>query len=141
MSLIRHSFRIVVGRVAILMVTLLVGCGGGVDGPDRYPIEGKVTYDGKPLPKGNIIFIPDDSKGNAGPGTTVAVLNGVFKSEEGTIGGPHIAEITGYDGIPIISGEGGEDPTGTELFHGWRTSIDLPKEPKTEDFDVPKSQR
>jgi hypothetical protein len=35
------------------------------DGGNRVPVAGKVTYqDGKPLPRGTVIFTPDSSKGN-----------------------------------------------------------------------------
>lgn len=134
LSVLRYA---VVGLLGIVAS----GCGGGTnDAPERFPISGKVSYDGKPVPKGNITFIPDSTKGNSGPSTTVAIVEGMYQSKEGTIGGPHIAQIAGYDGIPIPSGEGGENPTGKELFNGWKKNLDLPKESTTEDFEVPKSQ-
>jgi hypothetical protein len=40
----------------------LAGCGGGVG--TVYPVEGKVTVDGKPLPFGRITFVADKEKGN-----------------------------------------------------------------------------
>jgi hypothetical protein len=39
----------------------LSGCGGM---GTRYPVEGKVTVDGKPLRDGRLIFVPDKEKGN-----------------------------------------------------------------------------
>lgn len=39
-------------------ITLLatIGCGGKPDAPPRYPVQGTVMLDGKPLPRGDIYF-------------------------------------------------------------------------------------
>jgi hypothetical protein len=42
----------------------LAGC-TKTDGGNRVPVVGKVTFaDGKPLPRGTVIFTPDPGKGN-----------------------------------------------------------------------------
>ncbi len=53
-----------VSVTAIATCLLLPGCGkSGNDG--RVPVAGKVTFpDGKPLPRGTVIFTPDSGKGN-----------------------------------------------------------------------------
>jgi hypothetical protein len=38
---------------------LLSGCGS--DGPERYRVTGKVTWEGAPLPAGDIILTPTDA--------------------------------------------------------------------------------
>lgn len=43
----------------VLMLVTFVGCGPG--GPDTYPVQGTVTYDGKPVKEGDILFIPNDA--------------------------------------------------------------------------------
>jgi hypothetical protein len=44
-------------------VMIMVSCGGGDDGlGTRYPVTGKVNYNGNPLEKGAISFIPEDPK-------------------------------------------------------------------------------
>ena len=49
---------------------LLLAWGCGDDGlPKRYRVHGEVTYNGKPLPQGNINFIPQDAAGRAASGT------------------------------------------------------------------------
>jgi hypothetical protein len=55
-------------RSSIILVAaglLLPGCKQPGDEGDRVPVIGKVTYpDGKPLPRGTVIFSPDNAKGN-----------------------------------------------------------------------------
>jgi hypothetical protein len=50
-----------------------VGCGPGVDEKGRHNIRGTITYDGKPLPKGEITFAAIESKAPEG----VSRLGGV----------------------------------------------------------------
>jgi hypothetical protein len=51
------------GLTAALMVA--VGCSSG---PRMYKVTGTVTLDGKPLPEGEILFVPDDPKYGPDPG-------------------------------------------------------------------------
>lgn len=47
----------------------LAGCGGDTLGK-RYSVYGTVTYNGEPVPYGNIFFVPDDANvGRAASGT------------------------------------------------------------------------
>lgn len=43
---------------AVLTLLVCVGCGNG-----RYPIAGEVTFDGKPVESGTIVFEPADGQG------------------------------------------------------------------------------
>lgn len=48
-----------------LIICLFAGCGGGApqqSGPPRYPIKGKVTFDGQPVDGGTIAFVASDAK-------------------------------------------------------------------------------
>ena len=57
---------IVSGFVASAIV-VIASCGGSDDGlGTRFPVAGKVTYNGKPLEKGAISFVPDNPKGGGG---------------------------------------------------------------------------
>ena len=69
-------------------------------GPARYDLTGTITYAGKPVPAGYILFAPDKSKGNDGPGADAEIKDGVYHTrlKEGTVGGPHVATINGFDG-------------------------------------------
>jgi len=120
----------------LVATMFLSGCGTANDGPARFDISGKATFDGQPIPIGKIIFEPDASKGNNGPQGFADIVKGEFdtkKTGKGTVGGPHKIRIQGYDGQPL---EG--RPQGKHLFLEWPTADDLPKETSTKDFDVPK---
>lgn len=56
----------------LILAVLFVGCGGGQTGPVRYPVTGTVTFDGNPLPDGDVQFIPADGKGPTDAGKIVA---------------------------------------------------------------------
>jgi hypothetical protein len=42
----------------IVSLFLVAGCGSAPTGPKMYSVSGTVTFDGKPLPKGDIILFP-----------------------------------------------------------------------------------
>ena len=75
---LRHGWLI----VCSVIVTTFLGCGGN-DGPQRYQREGKVTFNGQPVAKGEIIISPDRSKGATGPGTTVTYEDGAYLTRDG----------------------------------------------------------
>ncbi|MHC4181375.1 MAG: hypothetical protein ACYSWU_28080, partial [Planctomycetota bacterium] len=67
----RPAARSAVGVLCGCLVCLILpGCGGGPDLPPVADVSGVVTIDGKPLPRGTIQFVPDESKG---PGGATAV--------------------------------------------------------------------
>lgn len=118
-------------------LVLLSGCGRN-NGPARYDLTGKITCEGKPILAGYIVFIPDKSKGNDGPGAGAEIHDGVYKTRpnEGVVGGPHIAKVSAFDGKPVREG-----PTlnllGTKLFLNAPVAANLPKEVAVHDIDVP----
>lgn len=125
--------------LALTSTLTCFGCGGGgTGGPTRFPVSGKVTYKGQPIPTGFIMFTPDPGQGNSGPGTGAPIKNGVFETEKGkgTVGGPHRVEITGFDGIPFTE-EGEEMTDGKPLFPKYQTTLDLPKNASEQTFEVP----
>jgi len=52
---------------AVLVVVLVIGCGGDELGK-RYAVYGSITYKGKPLPKGTIAFVSDKPDGRGASG-------------------------------------------------------------------------
>lgn len=125
-------------RVCVVaVVALTVGC-GRTTGPARYDLAGTITYDGKPVPAGSIVFAPDTSKGNDGPGASADIKDGVYRlgPGRGTIGGPHVARISGFDGKPIQDGPI-VNPMGKPLFANVQISIDLPKQAATHNIAIP----
>ena len=125
--------------LVIVGLAFLTGCNNE---PERFDLSGTVTYKGTPVPAGNIIFSPDDSKGNRGPSTSATILNGKYStpSGQGVFGGPYVARIFGSDGIPApIPGDPNKtlNPSGKQLFPDIQVPIDLPKKPGSQDFSLP----
>lgn len=119
------------------LVLATTGC-GGPSGPPRYDVRGSVTFSGKPVPAGSIVFEPDPEQGNTGPACYASITAGHYATPhgEGTVGGPHIVRITGTDGIAQ-----GEFPEGRTLFTEYRTAVDLPKDSSTQDFAISKTAK
>ena len=63
--------------VCLSLGMILPGCGGGpaYEGPKRFAVTGKVTFDGEPINGGTIAFIPDNDKHNPSGGS---IENGVY---------------------------------------------------------------
>ncbi|QDU63798.1 hypothetical protein Pan216_46790 [Planctomycetes bacterium Pan216] len=125
--------------LCFLGLTLLTGCGGKSAGPPRYDVSGAVTFDGKPVPAGVLMFRPDASKGNSGPATTIRIVDGAFDTQVagmGVVPGEHKVTITGYDGMTDTANE---LPDGRPLFRRYEEQATIGEEATTIDFDVPKS--
>ena len=120
--------------LVLLCFAVLTGCSPG----ERvYQLSGKVTYAGKPIPVGHIIFEPDANSGNNGGSGFAKIKDGHYDTSildgRGTLGGPHVVRIQGLDGIVR-----GELLNGIPLFQEYVTTADLPKGNGTKDFEVPK---
>jgi len=137
------------GRPLVVVAAVVVfgllsgGCGSKGEGPERYPIFGAVTYQGKPVPVGTILFQPDAAKGGDGPSAEFPIKDGKFRSDqgEGTLGGPHLVYINGTTGEAVILPDGMKIPEGKPLFSSYRTEVDLPRERYEKNFDVPEIPR
>jgi hypothetical protein len=121
------------GWLLLAAFALVAGCSRG---ERLYHVAGNVTFAGKPVPKGTIVFEPDTSRGNQGSAGFAQIVNGHYDTRvgegKGTVGGPHLVRILGLDGIPR-----GELVNGSPLFPEYNTTADLPKEDTTLDFEVP----
>ena len=99
------------------------------------------------MPRGIILFAPDYALGNNGPGTRAVIQDGRYQTApgKGTIGGPHIAIIDGFDGIRPHQKTAGTHESGREkiaalgqpLFRSIHVKIDLPRQAATHDFVLP----
>ncbi len=119
----------------------VVAAGCGPNGPQRFHVEGSVTYAGKPLPRGVIRFEPDGSKGNAGPVGLAEIADGRYTTDQpgtkGSLRGPIVAVITGY---PVLDST---KELQLPLFSEYRIEAVLePKDggPVKLDFDVPETR-
>lgn len=123
---------------------LIVGCvvlsGCSRSGPARYNLSGTVKFDGKPLPVGFIYFIPDESKGNKGPGSGAEIKNGSYSTPSGggVIGGPMIVKIDGFDGVSKDLG-GEVVANGSALFEAYEVRVDIEKKNGKKDFEFDKA--
>ncbi len=118
---------------AALLPLLLAGCGGG---PVNYQVSGTVTYDGKPVPVGEVVFEPDTSKGNNGPGSVADIKDGKYTttSGKGVVGGAYIIRVTGFDGVMTNP----EASYGAVLFPQYEERVDLPEGTTEKNIVVPK---
>jgi hypothetical protein len=135
--------RSVVAAACLVALLALAGCGRKATGPPRFDLSGKVTYGGKPVPRGFIVFNPDVAAGNKGPGAQADIRDGQYQTApgQGTIGGPHIVNISGTDGVAyevVIGSRREEIPVGKPLFQNVQLKIDIPKQTAVQDLVVPK---
>lgn len=138
MSLIVRSVCI----LSLPLVCVFAGCGGSDDSPDRYTLEGSITFDGQPIPAGTITLIPDSKKGNQGPAGSGKIKDGKYTTADGgtgIIGGPHIVRVSGFDGNAKPEEE---LPMGSPLFPEYEYQYDFPafenEGPVSVDLKVPK---
>lgn len=116
------------------LALVLLGCGGK---PERVRVSGQVTFQGKPVQYGNIVFEPDPSKGNRGPqGYAKITSKGTFDTGiagTGPCPGPQVVTIEAYPDV--------ESPASkkSRVVLQYRTQVDLPAEATTQDFEVPAS--
>ncbi|QDU75611.1 hypothetical protein Pan97_26450 [Bremerella volcania] len=120
--------------VALAVCLLTIGCLSSfacqAKSPDRFVLSGEATYDGKPIPSGELIFTPDTGRGNKGPQGKARIRDGKFSTENdgrGVVGGPHRVELRAFDGIPY-EGREMQVEEGKPLFGSLVTEIDLPEE-------------
>jgi hypothetical protein len=125
---------VILAAIGIAGLVATAGCSRRSRGPARHAVSGRITFAGQPVPAGRISFEPDTTAGNAGPGGYGEIKAGRYTTypDMGTVGGPHIVIITGFDGVPA-----GELVDGRPLFREYRTTADLPPGRTTVDFDVP----
>lgn len=80
--------------VFVSLAVPLAGCRKkGYDGPTRYPLTGKISYDGEPVDVGAISFLPTDAKEQRVSGGQI--LDGTYSvpEEKGANSGKYRVEI------------------------------------------------
>jgi hypothetical protein len=114
--------------------TLLAGC--SESGPPRFEVSGTVTYEGKPVPVGSILFQPDPAVGNEGPYGSATIKDGKFDTRlegEPTIGGEQIVLIEAFDG-KVENPE--YAPYGKSIAGGYQQPHQLPQADATLDIEL-----
>lgn len=139
MSSETYSVTSTLSAVAIWIMLLagVSGCGGGAaSGPERFPVSGKVTFNGQTIPAGTVYLEPNTAKGGTGVAGTAAIHSGAYETgkQQGVVGGPTVIRVEGFDGKTTP-----DKPYGDRLFVPHSIEVDLPKSPATQDIDVPAS--
>ncbi len=140
-ALMRHSAERLFGSAGWSTVVLLglcwVGCGGDSEIP-RYELSGTVTFRGEPVPAGYIEFTPDRGAGNPGPGTQADIEGGRYATRpgRGSIGGPHVLAVYGYNGVPVQQGPV-VNPLGTPVCQFQDVPAELPRSDGSYDIELP----
>lgn len=124
--------RTVLAAAGLLAALALTGCSQG-SGQARNRAHGAITFDGKPIPFGDIVISPDGTKKNSGAQGFANIRDGRYDTGaaggKGYGGGPAIVKVTGFDK------EGGKLICDAEFAVEFPTSGDAAK-----DIDVPKGK-
>jgi len=114
----------------IIVFCAVAGCLGD-QGPKRYRVSGEITYGGKPVPHGEIVFTPDSGQGNSGPQGIAIIQDGLYDTAgtraPGVAGGPTVVQVAAL-----------ADSNG-KLLCEYQFTIDLPKADSTQRIDIPAS--
>lgn len=119
--------RATVGAAGLLAAALALGC--SESGPERNRVSGSVTFEGKPIPYGEVLITPDGQKRNTGAQGIAPIRDGKYDTSasggKGYGGGPAVVRVTG------LTGEGGK------FLCEYEFQVDLPRGDATKDLDVP----
>jgi hypothetical protein len=114
----------------VVLIFALAGC-SGEQGPKRYRVSGTITFDGKPVPHGAVLFSPDTAKGNTGPQGIAEIKDGKYDTAgsraPGIAGGATIVRVTALS-----------NPNG-KLLCEHEFSVELPNADSTHDIQIPAS--
>ena len=122
-------------RRSFIIFVAVAGCSPS---NGRNNVFGTVTYDGKPIPAGVMVFEPDTAQGNSGPAAMLQFKGGQYKSESGRgpVKGPHRVRVQGFDGVADK-----EMPGGRQLFAEKVVTVDIPDGGGQVDIDVPAGEK
>jgi hypothetical protein len=86
-----------------LIVTCLVGCGGGAD-PDAVPAVRVGGYKGKPLEEGTVQFVPEKGRAASGSIREGRFVLTTYEPNDGAIPGKHAVGVTSSKSMPARPG-------------------------------------
>jgi hypothetical protein len=119
--------------LATLMLLACLGCGtdSGTFVGATVPVKGKVSFKGKPLTQGEIVFEPDsggrEAHGTIQPDGTFELTT--FKHGDGAVAGTHRVAVTGTskkDNVPLKFKNTSSSKTQVEIAEGkTEYSVDL----------------
>lgn len=106
------------------LVFLSAGC------DTAHHISGTVTFEGKPVPGGRVVFVPDAAKGNSGGGASGQIAEGKFSTRL-LQDGAYVITIYGHDGVPH------EGAPGIDLFPPHEQEVMIGADATSLDFALP----
>ncbi|MBN1910391.1 MAG: hypothetical protein JW818_11670 [Pirellulales bacterium] len=131
----RGLFRVLAACPLAIAAATLAGCWGGDS--RCVDLRGEVTWKGKPVPAGYVVFSPDPKKGNSGPQGTAAIIDGKYDTRGANgrpvVRGPVVVTINGFDGLNPTE----DRPRGSRLFLPCELPIDVPDSPGELNIEVP----
>lgn len=78
----------------------MAGCREMSNDSGRVSLTGRITYDGQPVPYGDLVFTPDGAQGNSGPEGFALIKNGVYSTRDdrgkGVGRGPMIVAVSAF---------------------------------------------
>lgn len=115
-------------------LVLLAGCSGDRD-DSRHDLSGRVTYAGKPVPAGRIVFSPDDAQGNQGPATIADIKDGRYRTRagKGAVAGAYVVTVYGTNGMTAT------EARDNALFPPYRLQLTIDAENTSYDIVIPAS--
>lgn len=85
---------VVLGLGLSLVASFFAGC--GERGPERVPVSGTVTYNGKPLPEGTVRFVPVQTSPVPSSGATITEGKYTANASGGVPIGTYHIQIEAY---------------------------------------------
>lgn len=134
-----------VGLAGFLLITVMIAGCSRSDGFQRTIVSGSATYDGKPILKGAIWFVPTESIGNQAPTGFALIQDGQYATaaNKAPVSGIYTLKITGFDGAEPTAAEKeellGSDFLGHALFPEFTQETQISDGTMKLDIDVPKS--
>ncbi len=126
-------FLVMAWMSGLLALSAMPGCGD--DGPTRYGLSGQITYEGRPIAGGWIVFAP----AGEGPGASANIHDGRYETRKdwGTVGGPHTIEVVAFDNVASSDphAEGSAATAGKPIF-SCTLQRDIPEETATLDIEI-----
>lgn len=117
---------------------LSAGCGAGGSDVTLYDVSGTVSYNGKPVPFGSVLFLADADEGNTGPQGVAEIHDGKFNTAQagrGVVGGAYKVIVKGRS--VRASAEDDEGQEAAPLFVDYQTAAVFPEENTVQNFEVP----
>lgn len=125
---------------AALLAAAACGCGRS-DRPETVPLNGKVTYNGKPLTRGTVLLTPDGSgyaaTGEIQPDGTFKLTS--FDKDDGAVPGKYRVAVQVFPeegGLPGAESAGGKPPVPAKYMAPSTSGIIVEIKPGEKDLNL-----